>query len=73
MCVSVGLMTHDMGQGTPLALDQDRRCQTLEAVQNTAEEVPRRAYYGDTTSKQAQERERETQINISSVGSRQIL
>lgn len=37
-----------MGQGTPLALDQDRRCQTLEAVQNTAEEVPRRVYCGDT-------------------------
>lgn len=37
-----------MGLGTPLVLDQDRRCQTLGAVQNTAEEVPRRAYCGDT-------------------------
>lgn len=48
VCVCVRLMTHDMEQGTPLALDQDRRCQTLEAVQNTAEEVPRKAYCGDT-------------------------
>lgn len=56
MCVCVGLMTHDMGQGTPLALDQDRRCQTLEAVLNTAEEVPRRVYCGDTASKEESER-----------------
>lgn len=36
---------------TPLALDQGRRCQTLEAVQNTAEEVPRcKVYCGDTAS-----------------------
>lgn len=33
---------------TPLALDQGRRCQTLEAVQNTVEEVPHTAYCGDT-------------------------
>ncbi len=57
MGLRVGLMTHDMGQGTPLALDQDRRCQTLEAAQNTAEEVPRRAYCGDTASKEGRERE----------------
>lgn len=54
-CVCVGLMTHDMGPGTPLALDQDRRCQTLEAVQNTAEEVPRKAYCGDTATKEERE------------------
>lgn len=57
MCVWVGLMTHDMGQGTPLALAQDRRCQTLEAVQNTAEEDPRRAYCDDTASKEDRERQ----------------
>lgn len=48
MCIGVGLVTHDMGLGTPLVLDQDRRCQTLGAVQNTVEEVPRRACCGDT-------------------------
>lgn len=37
-----------MGLGTPLALVQDRRCQTLGAVQNTVEEVPRRVYWGGT-------------------------
>lgn len=33
---------------TPLALDQGRRCQTLEAAQNTVEEVPHTVYCGDT-------------------------
>lgn len=51
VCLCVGLMTHDMGLDTPLALDQDRRCQILEAVQNTAEEDPHRAYCGDTVRK----------------------
>lgn len=48
-------MTHDTGLGTPPALDQDRRFQTLEAEQNTAEEVPRRAYCDDTASKEGRE------------------
>lgn len=37
-----------MGQGIPLARDQDRRCQTRGAVQSTAEEDPHRVYCGDT-------------------------
>lgn len=37
-----------MGQGTPLALDQDKMCQTLGAEQSTAEEVPRRVYCDGT-------------------------
>lgn len=41
-------MTHDMGKSSPLAPAQDRRRRTPEAVQNTAEGVPRRAYCGDT-------------------------
>lgn len=53
--VCVNLMTHDMGQRIPLALDQDRRCQTPGAAQNTAEEVLRREYY-DTASKEDRER-----------------
>lgn len=60
-------MTHDMGQGTPQALGQDRRCQTLEAAQNTAEEPPRRAYCGDTARKEDREK------NNTSVRTRQIL
>lgn len=36
-----------MGQGSPLAQDQDKMCQTQEAVQNTAG-VPHKAYWGDT-------------------------
>lgn len=48
MFICVALVTHDMGLGTPLALVQDRRCQTLGAVQNTVEEVPRRVYWGGT-------------------------
>lgn len=45
-----------MGRGTPLALDQDRRCQILGAEQNTAEEVPRRVYCGDTGNAEEKER-----------------
>ena len=52
MCVCVELMTHDMGQGSPPALAQDRRCQTLGAVQNTAEEVPHKVCCGDTADKE---------------------
>lgn len=52
MCV-----THDMGVDNPLALAQDRRCRTQEAVQNTAEEDPHRAYCGDTASKGDKERQ----------------
>lgn len=37
-----------MGLDNPLDLDQDRRCRSLAAVQNTAEEDPRRACCGDT-------------------------
>ena len=44
----VQLMTHDMGKGSPLAPAQDRRRRNPEAVQNTAEGVPRREYCGDT-------------------------
>lgn len=46
-----------MGQGTPLAQDQDRRFQTLEAVLNTAEEVPHRACCVDTERKEGKEKE----------------
>lgn len=46
-----------MGVDNPLALAQDRRCRTLEAVQNTAEEDPHRAYCGDTASKGDKERQ----------------
>lgn len=67
--VCVGLVTHDMGLDTPLALDQDRRCRTPEAVQNTAEEGPRRGYCGDTASKEGKER----QMSTSSKRARQIL
>ena len=49
-------MTHDMGQGTPLAQDQYRRFQTLGAEQNTAEEVPHRVDCGDTASKEDKEK-----------------
>lgn len=37
-----------MGLDNPLDLDQDRRCRSLAAVQNTAAEDPRRACCGDT-------------------------
>lgn len=50
MCVHYGIITHDMELHTPLALDQGRRCQTLEAVQNTVEEDPHKMYCGDTAS-----------------------
>lgn len=56
MRVCIHLMTHDMGQRIPLALDQDRRCQTPGAAQNTAEEVPRREYY-DTARRKDSERQ----------------
>lgn len=36
-----------MGQGSPLAQDQDKMYRTPEAVQNTAG-VPHKAYWGDT-------------------------
>lgn len=49
-----------MGQGIPPDLDRDRRCRSLEAVQNTAEEAPRRAYCGDTASRGGRETHRST-------------
>lgn len=49
-----------MGLDTPLAPDQDRRCRTLEAVQNTAEEGPRRGCCGGTASKEGTERQMNT-------------
>lgn len=54
-------MTHDMELDTPLALDQDRRSQTLEAAQNTAAEGPHRVYCGDTRGKE----DKETIITLS--------
>lgn len=36
-----------MGQGSPLAQDQDKMYWTPEVVQNTAG-VPHKAYWGDT-------------------------
>lgn len=50
MFVHYGVITYDMELHTPLDLDQGRRCQTLEAVQNTVEEAPRKVYCGDTAS-----------------------
>lgn len=41
-------VTHGMGLDNPLDLDQDRRCRSLAAVQNTAVADPRRACCGDT-------------------------
>lgn len=41
-----------MGQGTPLALARDRRCQTQEVAQNTAEEVPHKGCCGDTARRE---------------------
>ena len=55
MCIYVGLMTHDKGQGTYLAQDQYRRCQTLGAEQNTTEEVLHRVDCGDSASKENKE------------------
>lgn len=49
-----------MGLDTPLAPDQDRRCRTLEAVQNTAEEGPRRGCCGGTASREGKERQMST-------------
>lgn len=45
-----------MGKGTPLALDRDRRCQSLGAGQNTVEEAPRKVYCGDTAGEEDRER-----------------
>lgn len=65
VCICVGLLTHDMGLDTPLALDQDRRCRTLEAEQNTAEEGPHRVHCGDTASTEGKERQIYTFIEAS--------
>lgn len=51
-----------MGLDTPLAPDQDRRCRTLEAVQNTAEEGPRRGCCGGTAEKEGKERQMNTPL-----------
>lgn len=62
--ICVGLLTHDMGLDTPLALDQDRRCRSLEAEQNTAEEGPHKVYCGDTASTEGKERQINTFIEV---------